>query len=135
MAPAEKRIRASWNRCAERGLTADFLRVPFRSDIDVESPLVHRAAPVLRALRSTLAGEPIAILLSDASGLVLSRECDDTAFLRSLDDVVLAPGATYSEEAVGTNGFGLALADDRVSLVASHDHYNPSLREETATPG
>ncbi|WP_437056521.1 helix-turn-helix domain-containing protein [Streptomyces sp. enrichment culture] len=124
-----ERIRASWSRCAERGLPEDFLRVPFSSDIDVDSRLVHYAAPVLTALKSSLANEPIAILLSDRSGLVLRRECDDPAFVKALDGVVLAPGATYSEEAVGTNGFGLALADDRVSLVASQDHYNHSLRD------
>ncbi|WP_320776308.1 helix-turn-helix domain-containing protein [Streptomyces sp. CRN 30] len=127
----QERIRASWTRCAERGLAVDLLRVPFRADIDDESPLVRCASPVLAALRSTLANEPIAILLSDRSGLVLSRECDDPAFVKALDDVTLTPGATYSEEAVGTNGFGLALADDRVSLVASQDHYNSSLRDYT----
>ncbi|MBZ6202829.1 hypothetical protein KVH17_24395 [Streptomyces olivaceus] len=124
-----ERIRASWSRCAERGLAVDFLRVPFSDDVDTDSRLVHYAAPVLAALRSSLANEPVAVLLSDRSGLVLRRECDDPAFLKALDDVVLAPGATYSEEAVGTNGFGLALADDRVSLVASRDHYNHSLRD------
>ncbi|MFF7554768.1 helix-turn-helix domain-containing protein [Streptomyces olivaceus] len=124
-----ERIRASWSRCAERGLAVDFLRVPFSDDVDTDSRLVHYAAPVLAALGSSLANEPVAILLSDRSGLVLRRECDDPAFVKALDDVVLAPGATYSEEAVGTNGFGLALADDRVSLVASRDHYNHSLRD------
>lgn len=129
--PRQERIRASWSRCAERGVAVDFLRVPFSADIDVESRLVRYASPVLATLKSSLANEPIAILLSDRSGLVLSRECDDPAFVKALDDVILAPGATYSEEAVGTNGFGLALADDRVSLVASRDHYNSSLRDYT----
>jgi len=41
--------------------------------------------------------------------------------------VALAPGSNYSEPAVGTNGFGLALTANRPGLVAGDEHYNARL--------
>jgi len=66
-------------------------------------------------------------MLSDDTGLVVSRSCNDSRIVKSLDKVALAPGANYSEPAVGTNGFGLALAANRPGLVAGDEHYNARL--------
>ena len=120
-------IRASWARCQHWGLPIDDLDVPFTSDYDVDSRLTRSAGPVLAALHSTLADEPIGIMLSDDTGLVVSRSCNDTRIVKSLDKVALAPGSNYSETAVGTNGFGLALAANRPGLVAGDEHYNARL--------
>lgn len=120
-------IRESWARSAAHGLRVDRLDVPVGEDVDTESPLMRCAAPVLGRLWSSVAGEPISIMLCDSRGLVLSRICDDRVILASLDAVALAPGSNYSESAVGTNGFGLALAVDRVALVAGDEHYTSQL--------
>ncbi|MBU4215686.1 MAG: helix-turn-helix domain-containing protein [Actinobacteria bacterium] len=120
-------IRASWARCAARGLQVERLDVPVDGLFDDESPLMSAARPVLGALSNHLADEPVAIMLCDETGLVLSRECGDRTVLRSLDEVALAPGSTYSEAAVGTNGFGLALTDDRRTLVTGDEHYSARL--------
>jgi len=120
-------IRASWARCQHWGLPIDDLDVPFTSDYDVDSRLTRSAGPVLAALHSTLADEPISIMLSDDTGLVVSRSCNDSRIVKSLDKVALAPGSNYSETAVGTNGFGLALAANRPGLVAGDEHYNARL--------
>ena len=117
------RILASWQRCAERGLSPEALDVPHAPDVDTDLPLMRAATPVLRALLSSLAGEPVSLMISDAGGTVLARLCADREILRALDAVALAPGSTYTEAAVGTNGFGLALVDDRASLVEGPDHY------------
>ncbi len=121
------RILASWQRCAEAGLSANTLEVPHTTDIDRESPLVRLATPVLRALQASLNDEPISVMISAADGTVVARFCSDRAILVALDQVALAPGSTYSEAAVGTNGFGLALVDDRASLVQGRDHYTEAL--------
>ena len=120
-------ILASWQRCAARGLSPEALEVPHIADVDTDRSLVRAATPVLRALLTSLAGEPISLMVSDADGLVLTRLCADRDILRALDAVALAPGSTYTEAAVGTNGFGLALVDDRASLVAGPDHYTEPL--------
>lgn len=125
--PVSRVIKASWERCEHRGMPITQLEVPFTSAFDTESRLTRSAGPVLRALHSSLENEPISIMLSDETGLVLTRLCNDRAIIRALDDVALAPGATYSEPAVGTNGFGLALANDAPALVAGDDHYNSHL--------
>ncbi|HYN72216.1 MAG TPA: helix-turn-helix domain-containing protein [Nakamurella sp.] len=120
-------IRASWARCQHWGLPIEDLDVPFTSDYDIDSRLTRSAGPVLSALQSTLADEPISMMLSDETGLVVSRSCNDTRIVKSLDKVALAPGSNYSETAVGTNGFGLALAANRPGLVAGDEHYNARL--------
>ena len=125
--PVSRQIFASWERCEQRGLPIGQLRVPFTSAFDDESTLARTAGPVLQALHSSLANEPISIMLSDETGLVVKRLCTDKAILRSLDEVALGPGSNYSEPAVGTNGFGLALANDAPALVAGDDHYNTRL--------
>jgi transcriptional regulator of acetoin/glycerol metabolism len=120
-------ILASWQRCAARGLAPDRLDVPHCGEFDVESPLVRLASPVLRALQASLTDEPVSVMISEADGTVVGRFCSDRDILRALDAVALAPGSTYSEAAVGTNGFGLALVDDRASLVEGRDHYTEQL--------
>ncbi len=125
--PVSTVIMASWARCEHRGMPITRLEVPFTSAFDTESRLTRSAGPVLRALHSSLANEPISIMLSDETGLVVTRLCNDRAIIRALDDVALAPGSTYSERAVGTNGFGLALANDAPALVAGDDHYSTQL--------
>lgn len=121
------RILASWQRCAELGLSSDSLDVPHTGDIDTDSPLVRLATPVLRALQVSLNDEPVSVMISEDDGTVVARFCSDRSILAALDDVALAPGSTYSEAAVGTNGFGLALADDQASLVQGRDHYSEPL--------
>ncbi len=130
------RIEASWQRCADRGLPRDALDVPHTPDIDREAPLVRVALPVLRALQASLSGEPVGVMLSGSDGTVLARFCSEYDILAALDEVALAPGSTYSEDAVGTNGVGLALADDRPSLVEGDQHYSDQLSAFTcaATP-
>ncbi|MET0692385.1 MAG: helix-turn-helix domain-containing protein [Propionibacteriaceae bacterium] len=121
------RIQASWRRCAERGLASDSLEVPHNAEIDTDSALLRLATPVLRALQASLADEPVSVMLSEADGTVVGRFCADRAILTALDEVALAPGSTFSEAAVGTNGFGLALVDDRASLVQGREHYSEPL--------
>ena len=125
--PLPPRILASWQRCAARGLAPDTLDVPYTGEIDTDSFLVRLATPVLRALQASLSDEPVSVMISEADGTVVARFCSDRSILAALDDVALAPGATYSEAAVGTNGFGLALVDDRTGLVQGRDHYSERL--------
>jgi len=125
------RLRASWRRSARYGLTTDEMRPVFTGSVDTGSLLYECGSEVLRGLQSTLANEPVSMMITDADGLVLSRLTEDSAIDRSLDRVHLAPGFYFSERNVGTNGLGLALADRAPSLVRAEEHYCTGLRGYT----
>jgi sigma-54 dependent transcriptional regulator, acetoin dehydrogenase operon transcriptional activator AcoR len=78
---------------------------------------------VLRHLHEQLDGQPISIVLTDAGGLVLYRFTGDRDLERHLDSIMLAPGFSYAEEVVGTNGIGTALEAGGPAHVFGHEHY------------
>ena len=87
--------------------------MPYVHDPNLDTPLTRSAEPVLRQLNEQLAGQPISIVLTDQAGLVLTRLTGDPNLARHLDTVQLAPGFSYAEEFVGTNGIGTALEGGR----------------------
>ncbi|HEY0717017.1 MAG TPA: GAF domain-containing protein [Streptosporangiaceae bacterium] len=116
-------ILASWRRSRDWSVAADRIDLRYTRDPDPETALARSADPVLRNLHEQLDGQPISIILTDASGLVLSRLTADHDLQRHLDGVMLAPGFNYSEEIVGTNGIGTALEAGRPTQVFGHEHY------------
>lgn len=117
------RLRASWQRSERYGAPLDEVRPVFTGTLDDESLFYECGHEVLSNLHQTLANEPVSLMLTDSEGLVLSRLCSDSAIVRSLDGVHLAPGFYYSERNAGTNGLGLALADRAPALVSAEEHY------------
>jgi hypothetical protein len=85
----------------------------------------HPLGAVLPLLRSTLvsiADEAVHIMVvTDADGTILWRE-GARSLLRSADAVGLAPGTRWSEEAIGTNAMGTALAVDAPVSIHSAEH-------------
>ena len=65
----------------------------------------------------------MSIILTDETGLVLTRACGDSDLARHLDGIQLAPGFRYAEENVGTNGIGTALEVGGPAYVFGHEHY------------
>ena len=102
-------ILASWWRSREWNVAADRLRLAYLRTPDLESSLARAAEPVLRHLHDQLDGQPISIVLTDSAGLVLLRYTGDHDLERHLDAIMLAPGFSYAEDIVGTNGIGTAL--------------------------
>jgi transcriptional regulator of acetoin/glycerol metabolism len=102
-------ILASWKRSRDLGVAADKVEQPYRSDPDIDIPLTRSAGPVLRILRGQLDGQPMSVILTDPGGLVLSRETGEGELDRYLERLLLAPGFSYAESFVGTNGIGTAL--------------------------
>ena len=125
------RVAASWQRSADYGVPVDMVEPRFTGALDTDSLLYECGTEVLRGLQSTLANEPISLMVADREGLVLTRLCNDTAILRSLDKVHLAPGFVYAERNAGTNGLGLSLADRAPTLVRAEEHYCTALRGYT----
>jgi sigma-54 dependent transcriptional regulator, acetoin dehydrogenase operon transcriptional activator AcoR len=118
-----KPILASWWRSRQWHVAADHIELDYLRDPDLESNLARTADPVLRHLHEQLDGQPISIILTDAAGLVLTRMTADHDLERHLDGVKLAPGFSYAEDKVGTNGIGTALESGGPAHVFGHEHY------------
>src|SRR5208282_2214838 len=122
-AAVRKPILASWWRSRQWNVAADHIDLSYLRDPDLETTLARTADPVLRHLLEQLDGQPISIILTDAAGMVLTRLTADHNLERHLDGVKLAPGFSYAEEHVGTNGIGTALESGGPAHVFGHEHY------------
>lgn len=123
MGTARRLIQVSWERALDSQVNADHPSPTFVEPSAPESVLQRAARPVLESLSSELANEPVCIILTDSRGMVLQREGGDNALLRTLDKVHLAPGFSYAEAEVGTNGIGTALEVGAPIQVDGDDHY------------
>jgi transcriptional regulator of acetoin/glycerol metabolism len=122
-------IFASWKRSRESKVDIDRVLVPYLHDPDLESLLCRSAAPILDSLRDQLEGEPVSVVLTDHTGFVIDRRTSSSAIAQRLDAVCLAPGFSYAEEFVGTNGIGTTLSSGRSALVHGREHYTHQLGE------
>jgi transcriptional regulator of acetoin/glycerol metabolism len=116
-------ILASWWRSRKSNVAADRLDLSYLRAPDLESTLARGAEPVVRRLHEELDGQPISVILTDAYGLVLLRFTGDRDLERHLDSIMLAPGFSYAEDLVGTNGIGTALECGGPAHVFGHEHY------------
>jgi hypothetical protein len=83
---------------------------------------LHAVLPVLRQTLTTIADEASHIMIvTDARGLILWRE-GAAEVRRAADRIALSEGAVWSEEAIGTNGMGTALAADQPVQIHSAEH-------------
>jgi transcriptional regulator of acetoin/glycerol metabolism len=122
-------ILASWWRSRDWHVAADRVELSYIRDPDLDTPLTRTALPVLRNLHEHLDGQPISVILTDAAGVVLTRLTADRDLERHLDGVQLAPGFSYAEEHVGTNGIGTALEGGQPAHVFGHEHYAEDLED------
>jgi sigma-54 dependent transcriptional regulator, acetoin dehydrogenase operon transcriptional activator AcoR len=122
-----KPILASWWRSRTWHVAADRVDLDYLHEPDLETTLARSAKPVLHKLHEELGGQPISIILCDADGLVLARLTGDHDLDRALDGIKLAPGFSYAEDRVGTNGIGTALEAGGPAHVFGHEHYAEAL--------
>ncbi len=116
-------ILASWTRSREWNIDVEDVELSDAFDPEPDSPLVRAAKPVLDSVTDELAGEPVSVILTDADGVVLERRTGDSALQQALDRIWLAPGFSYAEKFVGTNGIGTALEGRGPAEVFGHEHY------------
>jgi transcriptional regulator of acetoin/glycerol metabolism len=122
-------ILASWRRSREWHVAADRVDLSYVRDPDLDTPLTRTALPVLQNLRENLQGQPVSVILTDAHGVALCRLTADHDLERHLDRVQLAPGFSYAEKFVGTNGIGTALESGQAAHVFGHEHYAEHLED------
>jgi transcriptional regulator of acetoin/glycerol metabolism len=120
-------ILASWARSRLWGVRPDQLDLGIEPDVDHDSRLTRAAEPVLRDAADLFVTEPVSVILCEAGGVVLSRRTGDSGLEQYLDRVWLAPGFSYAEKTVGTNGIGTALEARGAARVFGHEHYAEQL--------
>jgi transcriptional regulator of acetoin/glycerol metabolism len=122
-------ILASWTRSRLADVRPDQLDLPFEPGSDSDTILTRAAEPVLRDTSDLFATEPVSVILCDADGVVLSRRTGDAGLEQYLNRVWLAPGFSYAEQFVGTNGIGTALEARGPTQVFGHEHFVEHLEE------
>ncbi|WP_329133716.1 Fis family transcriptional regulator [Streptomyces sp. NBC_01476] len=118
----------SWQRSRFWGVDADRIEAPYNADFDPHSRLTTAARPVLDRLSDALHDTPMCLILTDSRGRVRDRRTGDRALHRHLDDISLAPGFSYAEEHVGTNGIGTAAEEGCTSHVFGSEHFSERLQ-------
>jgi transcriptional regulator of acetoin/glycerol metabolism len=126
----DRTIARSWIRCAN-----DYRLDPARPDaprvIDTRAlatrreqyaDLVTIGSAEIDRLYDQICGSGYALLLTDASGIILYEKADPSLkeIFRSAG---LVPGADWSEKSRGTNGMGTCLAERRPVTVHRNDHF------------
>ncbi|MGQ4511470.1 helix-turn-helix domain-containing protein [Streptomyces sp. DW26H14] len=118
----------SWQRSRLWGVDTDRIETPYDPDLDPHSKLSAAAAPVLDRLAGTLADSPISLILTDAKSRIRQRRVGNRELSGHLDAISLAPGFSYAEEFVGTNGIGTAIEDGRTACVFGSEHFSERLQ-------
>jgi len=131
--PLRDEIIASWRRCALAGLRAERFEVPYNPDLDAGGRLSWAAGSIIDRAGDDLHGTPIALILTDQRGHVLSRRDGNPAVASRLDRIELAPGFLYGEALVGTNAIGTAIERRGPSVVEGHEHYANALTAMACT--
>ena len=125
--PPRRLVSDSWQRSLAAHVDPERHGPPvtYRADDLDGVRAVHPLGAVLPMLRSTLvsiADEAVHIMVvTDADGTILWRE-GAAGLLRPADAVGLLPGMRWSEEAIGTNAMGTALAVDAPVSIHSAEH-------------
>ena len=94
---------------------------------DRSGSLLDAARPVIDDIAARMSIEPMSVILCDDSGVVLERRTGESGLEQHLDRVWLAPGFSYAERYVGTNGIGTALESGGPAHVFGHEHWVENL--------
>ncbi|OFJ53895.1 GAF domain-containing protein [Mycolicibacterium grossiae] len=128
-APARPRdvIADSWKRLLTRGVDPDRLAPPTVDATGIDalreaSGLFAVLDDVSRGLDSVIDGGDNILVVADARGRVLWRY-GAPRVLGNADRLGFVEGAQWSENAVGTNAIGTALASNRAVQVFSAEHF------------
>ncbi len=122
-------ILASWTRSRHWDIDADHLDLPYETESDRDSLLLRAARPVIAEIADQFATEPVSVILTDDDCVVLERRTGDSTLAQHLDRIWLAPGFSYAERYVGTNGIGTALEGRGPAAVVGHEHYVEHLED------
>lgn len=124
--PIREEIGQSWARSTRAGVNPTLVDPSYAADL-AESQLNELVGGVMAKMAAQLDAEPVSMIFADATGRVIHRLCSDSALGARLERVSLAPGFTYAEDTVGTNGIGTALLTRRPTLISGGEHFTEPL--------
>ncbi len=121
----------SWRRCVQDYALDPALRHParvldsaaLRALRDQHAELVHIASAEIDWLYEHIAGSGYALLLTDASGIILYEKSEPT-LVDTFYSAGLLVGADWSEPSQGTNGMGTCIAEKRAVTVHLDEHFH-----------
>ncbi len=119
-------IERSWRRSISHAVGSDRVSED-HSAVDLESTLYRAAAPILDRWQDQLSETPMTLFLSDRIGRIVARRLGGREQESRLDEAHAAEGFAFSEEEMGTNGLGTALAENRAVLISGSQHFNDLL--------
>lgn len=125
--PVRQEIYSSWQRSMLAGLRPDKFEVPYLPDADEAGPLAWAASPIIDQTAEDLDGSRAGLILTDARGHVVARKTPGRDILNRFDRIALAPGFVYSEDQIGTNAIGTAIARRGPSVVTADEHFAGAL--------
>jgi transcriptional regulator of acetoin/glycerol metabolism len=123
-------IAKSWRRCVE-DYELDPAQTQPASVVDLHvlkdlrerhAELVQIASAEIDWLYEHIAGSGYALLLTDASGIILYEKAEPT-LARTFHSAGLLIGADWSEPSQGTNGMGTCIAEKRAMTVHLDEHF------------
>lgn len=127
---ASSAVVASWRRCMTmHHLAPEDRRMPERvteQELDVarkqSERLIGQARDELDRLFMVVGRAGCCILMTDSKGIALDRRgaAGDDKDFRALG---LWTGSVWTEESIGTNGIGTAIADDRPTSIIRDQHF------------
>lgn len=116
----------SWQRSTQAGVDPEHVEPAYAAGLG-DSEMHRLVGNVLASAAAQLGDEPVSMIFADASGHVIHRACTDSTLGRRLERVSLAPGFTYAEESVGTNGIGTTLLTRTPTLIVGSEHFTEPL--------
>ncbi len=124
-------IVSSWQASLVAGLRPDHLVVPFEGEVDLDDPLIRAAVPAADRLAVDLAHSDVSVVLSDASGRVVTRHSPPSC-TSELDQMRLNPGYAWRLDTAGTTALGLATRSRHPVVVDGPEHFMDALSGLTA---
>lgn len=116
-------IASSWQRSKMAGVNSESDSVPYRPLADGANLMLTEAAtPVLDWLSDQLTGG-LAVVLANAEARVLDRRAPGARLSHRLDEMSCAPGFSFAEEHIGTNGIGCVLESSAPVMIVGPEHF------------
>ncbi len=119
----------SWRRCLSNSVDPQRVQAPppMREDSlhslrDDCSELLEASQPVMASARELLAETGTVMVLTDGAGIILNLE-GDSRLRDAAANIHLLSGASWSEQACGTNAIGTAIEIGQPVQIHSAEHY------------
>jgi sigma-54 dependent transcriptional regulator, acetoin dehydrogenase operon transcriptional activator AcoR len=111
-------------------------RQPYDPEVNAKPRLEQTASPILKRAGDDLDDTPFSLVLVDERARVVERVDGNPSLAAKLDRVHLAPGYRWTEQCIGTNTIGTALAHEASVVVWGRERFAEALSDiaAAATP-